>query len=280
MKTIIIKTAASLILVLALTSANAGTPATTPDWAKEKRWEQQIVPQLITGEGIHLQANGKNFLGLYTEADTDTPKGAVILVHGGGVHPDWPQVIHPLRVSLPEQGWATLSIQMPVLHNGASEEEYAPLVTNYSPDRIKAAVDYLAKKHIDNIFLVAHSVGAAMASNYLAQSHDMRVTGFVGIGMNGERRKGNPQLDNVNAILQINQPVLDVYGSHADKYIIDSADRRMYAISVHNIPSSKQVKIEGSDHFYEGFEGQLQKNITAFMDEITPHKKNVNLSRH
>ena len=279
MKNLLIHTAASLVLGLALVAAHAASPSSTPDYAKEKRWERQIVPQLVVGEGIHLKANGKQFLGLYTEASTETPKGAVILVHGGGVHPDWPQVIHPLRVNLPEQGWITLSIQMPVLANGVNEAAYAPLVTNDAPARIKAAVDYLARKHIDNIFLVAHSVGAAMASNYLAQSHDMRIRGFVGIGMNGERRSDTPQLDNVNAILKMRQPVLDIYGSHADKYITDSADRRMYAISVRDIPSSKQVKVEGSDHFYEGFEDPLQQNITAFMDEITPHKKNMSLSR-
>ncbi len=42
-----------------------------------------------------------------------------LLAHGIGIHPNWEQVIQPLRVALSEQGWNTLSIQMPVLANEA-----------------------------------------------------------------------------------------------------------------------------------------------------------------
>ena len=51
--------------------------------------------------------------------------GAVV-VHGMGVHPDW-NLINVLRSELAEQGYATLSVQMPVMAAGVPGEQYAPL---------------------------------------------------------------------------------------------------------------------------------------------------------
>ena len=92
---------------------------------------------------MDLQAGDLSFLGIYTESSGggDPPKGAAILVHGIGVHPDWPQVIHPLRVGLPERGWSTLSIQMPVLPNEAQSADYLPLLDGVAP-RLDAAIDF------------------------------------------------------------------------------------------------------------------------------------------
>lgn len=262
----------SLSLVLAMSVAGAVGLTTTPSWAKEKRWEQQIVPQLVVGDAIHLQANGRNFLGLYTEANSERPRGAVILVHGGGIHPDWPLVIKPLRVNLPEHGWTTLSIQMPVLINDAKEEDYVPLFKEHSPARIKAAVDYLVEQGYDNIFLAGHSLGAAMASDYLARNRDERINAYIGIGMKGIARTDYPQLDNVFSLLQVRQPVLDIYGSQSNNDVLASVDRRIFAIKTRGIEPSKQVKIQGSDHYFETFEGKLLNVVDAYMASIV--KKN------
>jgi len=267
MKNVTIKSALYLVLSLVAGTALAADP--TPDLAKEKRWAEQIVPQLIVGEDITLKAGNTHFLGLYTQAETDTAKGATILIHGGGVHPDWSQIIKPLRVNLPEDGWATLSIQMPVLHNDATEEEYVPLFSKHTSTRIKAAVDYLASQGIDNIFIAAHSLGATMASDYLARSHDKRVKGFVGIGMKGEPRKDYPQLDNVYSLVQVRQPVLDIYGSETNKGVRNSVERRAYTLATIGNRKSRQVVVNGSDHFFEGYEEKLQHEITAFMDDVS-----------
>jgi len=57
------------------------------DYAREKRWADEIVPQLVSGEPVWLEApRTEKFLGIYTEAKN--AKGAIILAHGLGVHPD------------------------------------------------------------------------------------------------------------------------------------------------------------------------------------------------
>ena len=53
------------------------------------------------------------FLGLEMLEQTSEPQGTVLFLHGVDQHPDWPQVIKPLRNALPESGWYTFSILLP-----------------------------------------------------------------------------------------------------------------------------------------------------------------------
>ena len=83
-------------------------PGYASDLEKEKRWSQQIVDALLVGEAVQLDADGTAFLGIYTEASEGAGDRAVILLHGIGAHPDWPEITNPLRSELPEHGWSSL----------------------------------------------------------------------------------------------------------------------------------------------------------------------------
>jgi hypothetical protein len=124
------------------------------DQAKEKRWAEQIEDTLMDGESLMLKAPKSTFYALYSKAEQ--PKDtAVILLHGLGIHPDWAQVINPLRVALPEKGWTVLSLQLPILANGASGMEYVALYKDV-PERINAGINYLKQQGIKKVVLVAH----------------------------------------------------------------------------------------------------------------------------
>jgi len=170
--------------------------ATRSDQAKEKRWEEQIVPSLMVGEAVNLRANGTEFLGLYAPNTGEPSYGGVILIHGTGAHPAWPQIIEPLRIALPEHGWSTLSLQMPILANDAKQQAYLPLMPE-APLRIQAGVDFLKGKGVNNIVLIAHSMGATMANMYLADKPDPAVHGYIAIGMSNEFPK---RYDNIMAL--------------------------------------------------------------------------------
>ena len=94
------------------------------DLAKEKRWAEQIVDAIFDGEPITLKDGELEFLAIYTPSATDNTVDAAIIMHGLGVHPDWDQVVRPLRTGLPAQGWTTLSLQMPILANGVDPNEW------------------------------------------------------------------------------------------------------------------------------------------------------------
>ena len=69
-----------------------------------------------------------------------------VIIHGIGVHPNWNDVIYPLRTELPEQGWSTISIQAPILPNEAEPKDYAPLIKEIVP-RIQAADNFLKQNN-------------------------------------------------------------------------------------------------------------------------------------
>ena len=120
-----------LAIVMVLGVPTTGLAQTFSDTDKEQRWAEQVLDTLFDGEPVWLQAAGHEFLGIEMESETAGVAGAnrraVIVVHGIGVHPNWDQVIRPLRVGLTDYGWHTLSIQMPILLNEATGIEYAPL---------------------------------------------------------------------------------------------------------------------------------------------------------
>ena len=260
----------SLILIF---STIIVLPVQATDSVKEERWANQITDFLLDGDPEWLEANGKKFLSIYTPAATENIAGAVILLHGRGVHPDWPQVIQPLRTQLPDKGWATLSLQMPVLPGEARDEEYVPLFDEV-PERIKAGLDFLSQQNINNIVLVGHSLGANMATVYLARYRDARIKAFVGIGLKAMQQPVEYRvLDNTVSLLKINVPVLDIYGSQTIKPILDSVDRRAQVYNRAGHAQSRLIKIEGADHFYQEFEDKLLENIVTWLDEITRSNK-------
>jgi len=237
------------------------TTGLASDLAKEKRWSEQISDSLLTGDAVELKAGGTPFMGIYTEAAQGATGNAVILVHGIGVHPDWPEVIHPLRVRLPEHGWATLSIQMPILANDAKLEEYLPLFDESGP-RLKAAVDYLHAQGAKTVVIVAHSLGASMAAHFVADNPGA-VDGLVLIGMDviGTDDKMNGAL----ALEKITVPVFDLYGSRDLEGVVKTTETRASAARKAGNKDYRQFAIEGADHFYTGLDDALVRRVYGWL---------------
>ena len=152
MKLIIVLT----FLCLSYLSMAAGAS----DIAREKRLASQVVDSIIDGEAVFLKSGDHEFLSIYTEADE--PGGAVIIMHGRGFHPNWADVVYPLRVGLVDQGWNTLSLQMPVLGKEAKFYDYLEIMDEALP-RIEAGIDYLKQQGHEKIILIAHSCSVHMA---------------------------------------------------------------------------------------------------------------------
>ena len=264
------KTVAALILtLLILPTGGAWAQTETPampdssDLDKEQRWRDQIVDSLMDGDAVDLNANGLTFLGLYTEAEEDTGRGAVI-VHGIGVHPNWQQVVYPLRIGLPQQGWSTLSIQMPVLPNEASDADYGPLMDEVAP-RLDAAIAYLRDQGAERVAIVAHSLGATMANDYLA-THPQAVAAFVAIGLSsGFEHAGR---DNAELIGRVQVPTLDLFGENDLDAVVSGASERAAAASANS--GYSQVQVPDANHFFDGQEKVLVEIVGDWLNEAVP----------
>ncbi|MDH3355650.1 MAG: alpha/beta hydrolase family protein, partial [Chromatiales bacterium] len=89
--------------------------AMASDLSREERIADQIVDSIMDGEAVNLSADGRDFVAIEMPNDSEISRGAAIILHGRGLHPNWEQVVKPLRTLLPEHGWHTLALQMPVM---------------------------------------------------------------------------------------------------------------------------------------------------------------------
>ncbi len=238
------------------------------DLAKEQRWADQIVDALITGEAEWLSVKDSQVLAIYTPSEIEPVRGAAIILHGIGVHPDWPDVIHPLRTRLPDAGWTTLSLQMPILPNEASGMDYLPLLPEVAP-RIDAAINYLRVQGINNIVIIAHSLGTVMASSYLSTRPTSAVRAFVGVSMT--EIENDARMSNVIMLKNITVPVLDVYGSLDEEHVRKYARQRAQSAKLANNKTYRQEVIKDASHFYNGKEDEL---LELIQDWISSHTTN------
>jgi pimeloyl-ACP methyl ester carboxylesterase len=251
-----------LTLVIFLLSSSLLAHAS--DLAKEKRWADQIVDSLISGDAIWLNDGNSKFLTIYTTAEGNSDR-AVIILHGIGAHPDWQQVVHPLRVELPDYGWNTLSIQMPILANDAKPTDYAPLFPKEVPARINAAIQYLHENGVKHIVLVAHSMGSAMGTYYLSKN-SKGIEGFVAIGLDGHPGEG---VMNVSQLLKsIHIPMLDLYGSDDLKSVLDTRKQRQAAAKSAANKNYSQKMIKGANHFFDGMNDELVSAVSTWLNKL------------
>jgi pimeloyl-ACP methyl ester carboxylesterase len=252
------------VLIALAIAAPAVQAQTHSDYAKERRWASQIVGNLFVGEAVYLQASGHKFLSIYTKPTSSKVKGGAIIIHGKGVHPNWTDVIYPLRTQLPDHGWYTLSLQMPVLPNAAKDAEYSPLVPEAAP-RIAAGVAYLKSQGVDNIVLICHSLGCTMAAYYLAHSPSPNVHDFVAVGMSVIKFKDRSRMV-TSSLEKIRIPVFDFGGLQDAEQTPATQKARIEAARKAGNKHYTHKWIPGADHFFHGEDAVLVKDVNDWLN--------------
>jgi triacylglycerol esterase/lipase EstA (alpha/beta hydrolase family) len=245
-KNILLGFAAAMAALLSLAAMAATGVA---DYAREKKWADEVVPGLVVGDPVYLQTprGHHKFLTLFTPvAGTDK---AVIVVHGMGIHPDW-GMVGTLRTELADRGFTTLSIQMPILAADAKAEAY-PSTFAEAAERIGEAVAFLKAKGYTKLAIVSHSMGARMSRAYLAGKPDTAVKSWVSLGISYDDYAG------------IKLPVLDLYGDNDLPPVLDKAQKRKGSLKS---AGSKQVVIPHTDHFYSGHEAEMVAAVADFLN--------------
>ncbi len=238
-------------LVLVALFQFAVWPSYASDYAREKKWADEIVPGLVVGDAVYIkQQNGHEFLSLYTPANN--AKSALVVVHGIGIHPDW-GLIGMLRGRLADMGYTTLSIQMPILANDAKGSDYPPTFPEAS-ERLKLAVEFLKGKGYSSIAVVSHSLGSRMSYAYFTGQPDSTVKTWVAIGMGEGVDYG---------VLKL--PVLDLFGGKDLQNVLANAGKREQTLM--SKPGSRQQVVPGADHFFEGRDDALVDAVSDYLKE-------------
>ncbi len=234
----------------------------------EKRIGKQLAEGLPVTEIVRLQSAIGEFLSLYRGYGTEKPRGAVIILHGMGGHPDWPEIVNPLRTTLPASGWATLSVQLPVLSPADSIADYG-LTMGEATQRIEAAVQQLQDWRFLNIVVIGYSFGAATAAQALSTDNiNKNVNAFVGISMQAPQFL-SPRLKLLKQLQSISIPVLDIYGSRDTIEVLNEADDRRLAARKNGNAAYRQIIVEGADHYFTGLEDVLIKRIQGWLVKAT-----------
>jgi hypothetical protein len=238
------------LFVLLFFISSMAISATSPDYAKEARWAEQVEESILDGDSVWLSVDEHEFFTIFTEDESEGNEAAII-VHGTGVHPDWTQVIQPLRVGLTENGFNTLSIQMPVLENGMHGIDYKPLFPG-AGRRIMSAVKYLKGEGFNPTTLIGHSLGTVMSTHFLANNkHTFEKFVAVGMGRNA-----------VQFLSNIDLAVLDLYGNEDLESVLSSTKDKMNA-SKHN--QNYTQKMVNADHFFNNQDDLLISEVSTWL---------------
>lgn len=261
---IMLKKRLLLPLLLFLTSQLGYAFAADID--REKHVAESIKDSIVVGDVLKLKSNGAEFIGLLNNDHSKTNRGLVIVLHGMGSNPNAPQVIAPLRDQLAELGWISLAIQLPLAPTGAPIDDYLALINEASP-RIQAAVDYSRSAYPSlPCFIVAHSLGAVMATQYLSiqQKSDCRAIVMIGLPT---LASDLAEAQSLSLLKKITLPVLDIYGSQDLDSVKKMASSRLATIKEKN-PLSRQVEIIGADHYFTGLDDVLIRAVHSWLSQI------------
>ncbi|MFI3187119.1 MAG: DUF3530 family protein [Methylococcaceae bacterium] len=227
---------------------------------READFADSINKTLAIGKAVWLESGGTKFLGLYTQTEKVTSKGAVIILHDRDGHPNQQQLIYGLRVFLPGHDWATLSLQMPLREAGAGDEDYYALFAEASA-RVKAGIDYAKSNGAENIVVVGYGLGGLMGLYALSeQAADIKA--LVAISLPVPKTE-NKVAQTLELLKQVKIPMLDIYGALDVSDVTGSArDRR---VSAKENTGYRQIKINDEGHAYLHDEGLLVKRIYSWL---------------
>lgn len=233
--------------------------AQSSDLLREQQLSVALERNLRQGSAIKLQAEGREFLALHEEADSNAVKGGVILLHHGAGHADSLGVIHGLRVGLINHGWETLSLQLPLASEGAPEWESDQLIPKALP-RIQAGLDYYTQRKLKQIVLIGHGLGGRMAARFVAEQPKPEIKGLILINM---ALRADQQADR-EALKKVKLPLLDLMGDR-DLPALESARLRRETLRYGGNPDYRQDRIIGAGQDFIGREQMLLYRLAGWL---------------
>lgn len=198
-------------------------------------------------------------------AQADKPDGSVyldggdvkyglILAHGRGKSPTW-LVVDPLRKGIHDQlGYHTLSLQMPIV--GGNWKNYAGSFPE-AYRTIDQGISFLKEKGVTRIYLLGHSMGARMASAFVATHPNSGLAGLIVLGC---WNNGEAPLDCAENLQKVSLPVLDISGGRNGKDSEAAAERAGLRSATYT-----QVAIDGANHKYENHEQALVAAVVSWL---------------
>jgi hypothetical protein len=272
------KTIFSLIIssLLASHSALATDPIREAQINRDIRASLNKDAQSSSDEAVpvELKSGSGSFLAVYREGLMPLKQGGVIILHDINQTADSPGIVRTLRTELNNNGWDTLSIQLPVTDLYAPRDEYYKLIDEATA-RLSSATQFYREKNNLNIGIVGHGFGGSVAISFMAASPPKEVTGVSIIGMDSRDKQTLENLEKIKV------PLLDLFGSEDLPSVVETAPKRQRAVMLYGASEKYlQYRVAGADHNFLGLEYQLLTIISSWMDkEIAGQEINIGNTR-
>lgn len=258
---------------------------------------KQLLANEVSAGTIQWITADEEFLAIWEKERSGAPYGAILIIHGEGQTPDWPQTIRPLRQSLPDYGWSTLSISLPnrpveAPPSRENAKSAKPEPSHDTPDktddivfaRLKSAIAFLHSRGQFNIVLLAQAEGANRAARYLTNLSPDKAP--APLNAEGATAPQEPMEKPIRALIMVNArngelnspsnltqhlkdptlPILDVYfGDH----ILDESEPqlRKKAAKKQRLKAYHQVKLLIPSANWQQGENRLTRRVRGFLNK-------------
>lgn len=203
------------------------------DLAQTMNRAQGADEVVILGEGDNA------FLGLSLQQRTANPQGAVLILHDQGHNPTWPVLLQQARNYLPEVGWNTLSIALPLVGGFATDADT-------TLNRIALGLQRLNQDGQFNLVILGYGEGAYWAARYLSER--MQPDQDIGYGLMMVNAKTiEPDLPDL--IGNLNIPILD-WVSDDTPAALSAADNRQAEARRNQLARFTQIRDPAEASFY------------------------------
>jgi len=237
-----------------------------------------------------LTVAGQQIESAYLEETLGERHGAIVLLHDEGEQFESQGVVTPLRHSLPEYGWSTLTLAFDypyeakiLLSNdealdtdlleldadelvaeneveskqaeaGMDKDNTLPAISNQ--DRIQAALAFLQAKDVKRIIFIGHGAGGNMAIELL-DTIKTPISALILVGATA--------LPESDVFDEFNFPILDVYGANDLNEVPIAIEHRKMVMKRINNTAYEVRRIVGADHVFLGLTPTLTATVSGWL---------------
>jgi len=247
-----------------------------------------MLRQTNTVKGYQpLTVAGLQIDSAYLEETLGERHGAIVLLHDEGEQFESQGVVTPLRHSLPEYGWSTLTLAFdfpyeakillsndeepdtdadlleqeadkPAAENEveaeADKENTLPAISNQ--DRIQAALAFLQAKDVKRVVFIGHGAGGDLAIELL-DTIKTPISALILVGATA--------LPKGEVFEEFNFPILDVYGDNDLDNVPEAVKHRKVLMKRRDNTRYEVRRIVGADHVFSGLTPTLTATVSGWL---------------
>ena len=252
--------------VLTLLAAFVSLPAVqaVSTFGSEGELAAEVAAGVRTGVVEWMTVGNDSFPVIVGEAEREKATGVLLIVPAPGAHADWPDVVRPLRVGLPKQGWQTVAVQMP---RAAANGDFVDPAR--ADARIGFVLEGLIAGGVERIVVLAQGLAYRAVVAHLAEmlaSSPTRLHGLVLV---------SPSLPLATAVgetkdpmVATNAPLLEVRGGEDRIEVRELLEEHALSADRGALRLRREVVIDGAGRDYRGQSDLLVRRVRSWLSQL------------